>query len=107
MPGDRISGMPARAERPRSALAGNPGFELFFLFEPAGHGLGLAAVAVLTDAHAVDTRGTGARRGDEGWEPFRREALGDRVGFAAHLDRCHLHDIPAGGGLTCCAFRVA
>ena len=61
----------ARAGRPRPELAGNPGLELFFFFEPTGDGFGLPPIVVLTDAHAIHTCGTRARRGDERGETLR------------------------------------
>ena len=60
-PDGRNAGNQARAERPRSELAGNPGLELFFFFEPARDGFGFAPIAVLADSHTVHACVTGAR----------------------------------------------
>src|SRR5688572_20917678 len=93
MPGGRTWGTQARAERPRSALAGNPGLELFFFFEPASDGLSFAAVVVLADPHSIDACGASARRGHKRAIPFRGEALRDAVRLSALFDRGHLHHI--------------
>ena len=77
--------------------AGDPGLELLFLLELAGHVFGLAPRGELADADAEDRGRSGRRRHHVGRVAFGAQTLRNRFGVAADVEGCDLHG-EAGAG---------